>query len=76
MIKFTNPNRAYKELQEELHDAYDEIHSSGQVANGKYCKLVEEELKRITGRKFARMFPSGTSAILGALLAWNIKPHC
>ena len=25
MIKFTNPDRAYAELQEELHDAYNEI---------------------------------------------------
>ena len=73
MIKFTNIGRAYAELQEELHNAYNEIHSSGQVSNGKYCKLVEEDLKRITQRKFAKMFPSGTSAILGALLAWNIK---
>ena len=73
MIKFTNLDRAFTELQEELHDAYNEIHSSGQVSNGKYCKLVEEDLKRITQRKFAKMFPSGTSAILGALLAWNIK---
>ena len=73
MIKFTNVYRAYIELQEELRDAYNEIHLSGQVTNGKYCKLVEEDLKRITQRKFAKMFPSGTSAILGALLAWNIK---
>ena len=73
MIKFSNLGRAYTELQEELHDAYNEIHSSGQVSNGKYCKLVEEDLKRITQRKFAKMFPNGTSAILGALLAWNIK---
>jgi dTDP-4-amino-4,6-dideoxygalactose transaminase len=73
MIKFTTLYRAYTELQEELRDAYNEIHLSGQVTNGKYCKLVEEDLKRITQRKFAKMFPSGTSAILGALLAWNIK---
>ena len=73
MIKFTNLGRAYAELQEELQNAYNEIHSSGQVSNGKYCNLVEEDLKRITQRKFAKMFPSGTSAILGALLAWDIK---
>ena len=36
MIKFTNPGRAYRELQEELHDAYNEIHLSGQLTNGKY----------------------------------------
>lgn len=73
MIKFTNPGKAYRELQEELRDAYNEIHLSGQLTNGKYCNLVEEDLKRITQRKFAKMFPNGTSAILGALLAWNIK---
>lgn len=73
MIKFTYLDRAYAELKEDLDHAYAEIHSSGRVANGKYCGLVEEKLKELTHRKFAKMFPSGTSATLGALLAWNIK---
>jgi dTDP-4-amino-4,6-dideoxygalactose transaminase len=73
MIKFTYLDRAFDEMKDQLTAAYEEIHSSGKVANGKYCGLVEEGLKRITGRKFAKMFSSGTSAILGALLAWNIR---
>jgi len=72
MIKFTNLERCYSELKEQLIPAYEEIHTSGVAIDGKYCNLAEEELKQITGRKFAKLYPSGTTAILGALIAWNI----
>jgi len=72
MIKFTNFERCYKELKDELVPAYEEINTSGIVIDGKYCNLAEEELKQITGRKFAKLYPSGTTAILGALIAWGI----
>ena len=72
MIKFTNLERCYDELKEQLVPAYDEIQKSGSGIDGKYCSLVENELKSITGRKHAKLYPSGTSAILGALLAWDI----
>ena len=72
MIKFTNLERCYDELKEQLIPAYEEIQTSGIVIDGKYCNLVEEELQQITGRKFAKLYPSGTTAILGALIAWNI----
>ena len=72
MIKFTNLERCYDELKDQLLPAYDEIQKSGCGIDGKYCNLVETELKSITGRKHAKLYPSGTSAILGALLAWGI----
>jgi len=73
MIKFANLSRCYEELKDDLLPAYEEIHKSGQVCNGKYRTLVEDKLKEITGRRHCRLTTSGTTAILGALIAWNLK---
>ena len=73
MIKFANLSRCYEELKEDLLPAYEEIQTSGQVCNGKYRTLVEEQIKEITGRRYCRLTTSGTSAILGALIAWDLK---
>ena len=72
MIKFTDLSRCWQELKAELVPAYEEIHTSGMVANGKYRNLVEEQIKQITGRKHCRLTSSGTTAIQGALIAWDI----
>ena len=72
MIKFTNLERCYNELKDQLIPAYEEINQSGKHIDGKYCDLACNELKKITGRKHALLYPSGTSAILGSLLAWDI----
>lgn len=72
MIKFVDLNRCWQELKTDLLPAYDEIHTSGIVSNGKYRTLVEEQLKDITGRKHCRLTTSGTTAIQGSLIAWNI----
>lgn len=72
MISNINTDRCYQELEEKLLHAYEEIQWSGQVRNGKYCRLAEDELKKITGRKHARLFPSGTISITVALLSWQI----
>jgi dTDP-4-amino-4,6-dideoxygalactose transaminase len=72
MIKFVDLSRCWNELKHELLPAYEEIHQSGNVANGKYRKLVEEQLKDITGRKNARLTTSGTTAIQGSLIAWDL----
>ncbi len=72
MIKFTNLPRCWQELKTELLPAYEEIQQSGQVCNGKYRELVEQQLKAITGRKHCRLTTSGTTAIHGALIAWGM----
>lgn len=72
MISNINTDRCYNELEDKLLSAYQEIQLSGQVRNGKYCRLAEDELKKITGRKHARLFPSGTISITVALLSWQI----
>ena len=69
MIKFTNLPRCWQELKTELLPAYEEIQQSGQVCNGKYRELVEQQLKAITGRKHCRLTTSGTTAIHGALIS-------
>lgn len=72
MIRFVDLSRCWNELKHELLPAYEEIHQSGNVANAKYRKLVEEQLKDLTGRKNARLTTSGTTAIQGSLIAWGI----
>ena len=72
MIRFVDLSRCWNELKQELLPAYEEIHLSGNVANGKYRKLVEEQLKEITGRKHCRLTTSGTTAIQGSLIAWDM----
>lgn len=75
MISNRNLDRCYKELQDQLLSAYQEIQLSGQVRNGKYCRLAENELKKITGRKHARICPSGTQGLLISILAWKIQGY-
>tara|TARA_B100001057_G_scaffold462825_1_gene516174 strand:+ start:10882 stop:11940 length:1059 start_codon:yes stop_codon:yes gene_type:complete len=72
MIKFVDLNRCWQELKSDLLPAYDGIHTSGMVSNGKYRTLVEDQLKDMTGRKHCRLTTSGTTAIQGSLIAWNI----
>jgi len=73
MISNTALDRLYMKIKDRLHDAYADIHLSGNPIDAKYCKSVEEKLKKITGRKHARLTTSGTSAIQTALIAWGIK---
>lgn len=71
-IKIAGTERFYQSHKAQLNQAYDEIQSSGNLVDSKYCKSVETKLKKITGRKHARLFTSGTSAIQVALLSWNM----
>jgi len=72
MITHTAGNRLYQQIKERLNEAYEKIHMSDNHVEGEYCKSVENKLKRITGRKHAKLFTSGTTALQTALLAWNI----
>ena len=40
MIKFTNLERCYDELKDQLLSAYDEIQKSGCGIDGKYCNCL------------------------------------
>ncbi len=72
MIKNQAADRLYLQIKERLDEAYHKIHTSGQTIDGHYTHSVQEKLKKITGRKHAKLLTSGTTAIMTALLAWDI----
>ena len=46
MIKNTAGDRLYHQIKHRLNEAYEEIHLSDNHVEGKYCKSVENKLKR------------------------------
>jgi len=73
MISNVAGDRLYNQIHERLNDAYHKIHTSGNWIDSVYCRSAEEKIKKITGRKHARLLSSGTSSIMVALLSWNIR---
>lgn len=72
MIKFKGLDRFYIENQDLIDNVYKDIFLSGNHVDGKYCRSVEQKLKNITGRKYAAMVSSGTSALLTAIIALGL----
>lgn len=73
VIKFKSLDRFYKENQEQIDHVYQSIFDSGKHIDGDYCRAAEEKLKQLTGRKHAAFVSSGTSALLTAMLALDLK---
>jgi len=72
MIKQKNNILRYQLFKDEYDQVLKDIMENGYDANGPYCKKVEQELKKITGRKHVFMTNSGTSAILASIYALNL----
>jgi UDP-2-acetamido-2-deoxy-ribo-hexuluronate aminotransferase len=72
MISNVGTERLYKQIADRLNHAYATIHETGDIIDGRYTKSVEKKLRELTGRKFAKLVPSGTSAIQIALLSWGL----
>ena len=73
MISNVASDRLYKQIVDRLTDAYHDIHTSGNLIDGPYCRSAEEKLKFITKRKHAKITTSATIALMVALIAWNIR---
>ena len=73
MISNISSDRLYKQIVDRLTDAYHNIHTSGDLIDGPYCRSAEEKLKFITKRKHAKITTSATVALMVALIAWNIR---
>tara|TARA_B100000427_G_scaffold263391_1_gene228252 strand:- start:677 stop:1735 length:1059 start_codon:yes stop_codon:yes gene_type:complete len=73
MITNTGGDRLYLQIKDRLNDAYENIHQTGDWIDSFHCRSAEDKLKRITGRKHARILNSATSALMVALLSWNIR---
>ena len=64
MIKIKNLDRLYTETKGELDYAINDVYTSGTVIDGKYCQLVEEKLKKLTGRKYAKLVSSAAEGAI------------
>jgi dTDP-4-amino-4,6-dideoxygalactose transaminase len=73
MISNVAGDRLFKQIGERLETAYTKIHKSGNYNDGEYCRSAEKKLKHITGRKHAKMLTSATSALMVALISWDMR---
>jgi len=73
MINNTAGDRTYAQISDRLHEAYAHIHKTGNWIDDKYTESAERKLRKITGRRHAKLVTCGTTAIQIALLAWNLK---
>ena len=73
MIKIVNAERIYDEVKDKLQPRLEKIYQGETHFEGDYCKQAEEKLQQMTGRKFAFLTHSGTSAIQLMLLAKGVK---
>jgi len=73
MISNVAGDRLYQQIKDRLNDSYENIHQSGNWIDGVHCRSAEEKIKKITGRKHARLLSSCTSSLMVALLSWDIR---
>lgn len=72
-IKFYNVDRFYQAHKDKILELTNEVFSSGQVLEGNYVINAEEELSKLTHRKFAITVNSCTDALYFSLVAAGIK---
>jgi dTDP-4-amino-4,6-dideoxygalactose transaminase len=73
MISNVAGDRLYQQIKDRLNDSYEKIHQSGNWIDGVHCRSAEEKIKKITGRRHARLLSSCTSSLMVALLSWDIR---
>lgn len=73
MIKNFAGDRLYKQICDRLNDAYHKIHTTNNLIDGEFCRSAENKLKFITKRKHAKLLSSATSALMVALLSWQMR---
>jgi len=66
--------RQYQNIKQEIDTAIDNVLSSGQFILGENVRLLEEEIARYCGTRYAIGVASGTDALLLSLRALDIKP--
>ncbi|MBI5373850.1 MAG: DegT/DnrJ/EryC1/StrS family aminotransferase [Candidatus Schekmanbacteria bacterium] len=71
-VQFLNLKKQYNEIESEIKEAIEPILSSQSLILGKEVSLLEENIARYSGTKFAAGVGSGTDAILLALMALHI----
>ena len=72
MIYQKQHKRQYLLHKKEYDAVYQDVMETGLDANGPYTKLVQEQMKEVTGRKHVIMTMSGTASIAAAIYALDL----
>ena len=73
MIKIVSTDRIYNDIQVTLDSRLKQIYQGTTHFEGDFCFQAEQKLCEITGRKYAFLTHSGTSAIQLMLMAKGVK---
>lgn len=74
-IDFANLNKAHQQYADEINEAIKKTIEKSQFIMGEEVQSFENELANFTNAKYALTCSSGTSALLLAMLATEIKPN-
>src|SRR6056297_3296376 len=66
--------KQYKEIENEIHEAINDVLESTQYIMGKHVDKLEEEIAQYTKTEYAIGVASGTDALLLSLHALDIEP--
>ena len=73
-IDFANLQLQYQTYKKEIDNNIQAVLNKSNYILGDEVKILEEELQKFTGEKYAISFSSGTDALLLALMAIDIQP--
>jgi len=73
-IDFANLQLQYQRYKDEIDEAIHAVLDKSNYIMGEEVKVLEENLERFTGAKYAITCSSGTDALLLAMMALDIKP--
>ena len=73
MIKTQNFARRWNYIKNDVMQGFAELHDKEKVVNGYFVNKVEEELKKLSSRKYALLMHSGSHAITMSIKAHNIQ---
>lgn len=73
-VRFVNPQRAYRLIQEEIDAAYSDVMLNGDLIDRRHLKTFEENLAKFVGTKYAVGLNSGYDALHMSLRAARIGP--
>ena len=73
-IDFANLQIQYQSYKENINNNIQAVLKKSNYILGEEVKILEEELQKFTGAKYAITCSSGTDALLLALMAINIQP--
>jgi len=77
MLKQQLYDRIYRRFKDEYDAMYHDVMENNYNINGKYTRLVENYIKKVSGRRFVHLTNTGTTAVQVSILAAGLvgKKH-